>query len=179
MRGLVVVAVATCFAACGSSGGSSPTAPTQPTITQVGGVWQVTNAFTAITQSECVGQTMVAMGAIGTGDTGSAQFSQNGSSLTAVYTSNTNGAARSYSGTAGSNTITLNFTGCNLCNVVNFQCANGELRDLVLQADGINATVSGNTMSGIEAEVYNVFLAGTTTSAGILFISARVSASKQ
>jgi hypothetical protein len=179
MGRFVLVAGLTCLAACGSSGGSTATAPTPPTIVQVGGGWQVTNAFTSITQAECVGQTLVAGGAIGTGDTGSAQFTQNGSSLTAVYTSNTSGAVRNYSGTASSDTIALNFTGCNLCNVANFPCSNGELRDLVVQSDAVNATVSGNTMSGIEAETYNVFVAGTNISAGLLLISARFSASKQ
>jgi hypothetical protein len=45
------------LAGCGSGGAGSSTSPT-PTIAQVGGVWKGTERVTAVTTSECIGQTL-------------------------------------------------------------------------------------------------------------------------
>lgn len=176
MRRLVLVAVVTCLAACG---GSSSTAPTAPTIAQVGGVWEGRETITSVSTTECAGQALAAAGVVGSSAAGSLQITQTGSALTAVETGTSSGGTTNYTGTAGASSIVLNFTTCNLCAIANLRCLSGVLRDVVPQADSINATVTGNSMSGTEATTYNVFVAGTSVNAGVLTVNGSFAATKQ
>jgi hypothetical protein len=176
LRKFAIGLLAVLASSCGSSGSS--TSPT-PTIAQVGGVWKGTERVTAVTTSECIGQTLSAAGIVGTSGTGTFQVTQSGATLNAVATSDSDGGTTNYTGTAGANSMALNFTSCNLCNVTNARCSSGALRDLIVQADSINATVTGNSMSGTEATTYNVVVAGTSIGAGLLVVNATFAATKQ
>lgn len=106
------------------------------------------------------------------------QVSQTGSSLTATFTSNTDGSSNAYQGTAGASSIALNETSCSACNIVGATCSTGARRDFRLQTGGISATVSGNSATGTGAETYNIFVAGTNTTVGVLVINSSFRATK-
>ena len=138
--------------------GGSPTAPTTPTIAQVGGVWTGTGTRAGVTGGECVGNLF--QGFVGTVSALTATVTQTGSTLTATVTSPDTGLSCSYSGTAGSNTVVLNLTTCQVDTALNIECGGGVLRHIQLVAGSVTGTVSGNTMSGTTAETWNVFTEG-------------------
>jgi hypothetical protein len=158
--------------ACGSS------SPTAPSNVQVAGVWSATDRFGSATGGDCVGPTLTAIDN-GTFQAYSVQISQNGSALTAIVTSNSNGVTTNYSGTAGESSITLNATFSTAATVFGVHCLNGALRDINLTNSTITATMNGNSGSGTNAASYNVFAAGTTTGVGILTINSTFSMTKQ
>jgi len=167
------------FLVAGCGGGSSPSSPTSTTA-QIGGVWRVTSRVTASSSTEnCIGPALAAGGIVGTTANGVAQITQNGATINATITDNDTGAATTYSGTVGANTLGLTYQSCNLCAIRNLQCAPGIFRDLTPQADSVNATVTGNSMSGSEATTYNVTSSVTGASAGLLTINSSFSATKQ
>jgi hypothetical protein len=169
-RGCVLLLV---ILATACSGSDSPTAPS---IAQVGGVWDVTLTLTAVTGGDCLAAALQSI--VGTVDRGTMQVSQTGSSLTATFTSSSDGGSTSFQGTAGASSIALNETGCSACNLIGVTCPNGTRRDFKLQTGGINATVSGNRATGTGAESYNIFVAGTSTTVGSMVINSNFSATK-
>lgn len=154
-------------------GGKSPSSPSSRTV-QVGGVWAVTSTLTSVTGGECLSAGFQSI--VGAVDTGTMQISQVDSSLTATFTSNISGGSSSYQGTAGASSIALNETGCSACNLIGATCPNGARRDFRLQTGGVNATITGNSASGTAAETYNVFIAGTNSTVGVLTLNSRFSA---
>ena len=170
-HGWVLAALSLVALNCGgdSTSPTSPTAPSTPTIAQVAGVWTGTATLTSVTGGECVGT--VLQSAVGSADSFTAAVTQTGSTLSATITSQSSGLSCSYSGTAGSNTVTLNLTTCQVDTLLDVQCAGGVLRDMQLIAEGITGTVSGNTVSGTTAETWNVFIAGTTVGVGPLTLN--------
>ena len=138
-------------------GGDSPTAPSTPTIAQVGGVWTSTATLTGVTGGECVGNLF--QGFVGTVSASTATVTQTGSTLTGTITSPDTGISCSYSGTAGSNTVVLNLTTCQV-DTAQIECGGGVLRHIQLVAGSATGTVSGNTMSGTAVETWNVFTEG-------------------
>jgi hypothetical protein len=160
---------------CGSGSPSSPT----PTIAQIAGVWRVTARATSVSSSECVGQLLNAGGLVGSVSNGVAQIAQTGSAVNVTITENDTGAATTYSGTIGASTLALTYQSCNLCVIRNIQCAPGIVRDITPQADSVNASVAGSTMTGTEAATYNVTASNTGAAAGLLVINSSFSATKQ
>ena len=168
----IIVGLALCVTAACGGGNSSPTAPTPPAapqIVQVAGLWGYTATLTGVTGGGCVGQLVLSL--IDTTDTGTMQVTQQGSSLEAVGTSDSDGTATRYAGTAGSSSIALNAIAADVGSITGIECASGERRDLHLVAEAINGTVSGSTVTGTQAETINVFEAGTTNGAGILTLN--------
>ena len=93
------------------------------------------------------------------------------SSLTATVTPQDNRPfSCSYSGTAGSTSLTLNLTGCEAETVANVQCAGGVLRDRRLNASSITGTVSGNRVSGTLADSWHISVAGSAEGVGTLIL---------
>lgn len=153
---------------CGSS------TPTAPSTVQVGGVWLGTTQITSASGGECVGPSL----GIGSATTVSLQVSQSGSALTAVATSTTNGNSTNYTGTAGASSIALNAT-FSTAALSTFRCSNGAIRDLQQTAGTVTATITGNTGSGTQAQSYNVFVAGTSTSVGVLTLTGSFTMTRQ
>lgn len=141
---------------CGDDSPSSPT----PTTVQVAGVWTFNDTVTSVTGGECFASVFQA--AVGTRGTGTAQIQQSGASLTATITDDATGGSCSYTGTAGTNTIALNVVSCTASDLLGASCpGTGALRNVRLQTGSLNGTVTGSSVSGTEAQTYNV-----TTAAG-------------
>lgn len=179
----LVVAVAVLgAAACGNGGGSSPTAPTPtptptptPVIVQAAGVWNGVDQRTSVAGGECVGGTLAAMG--GGDTTFTLEVTQSGTALTAISTAPVSGLATNYSGTAGSNTISLDASSPAEW-VYGFSCSDGRQRDVESLSDSINMTVSENTGAGTTAQTYGVFVAGTKKTVGTMTITSRFSVAR-
>jgi len=132
MRRLNRIAFVVCAIFTGACGGGSksPTSPT-PQYVQVGGVWSVTTTVTATSGGECFAAAFQSL--IGTTDRGTMQISQNGSSLSATFTSDSDGSSCSYQGTAGVSVVALNTTSCTASDIIGATCPSGARRDIRLQ----------------------------------------------
>ena len=140
-------------AGCGSS---SPSTPSAPAVAEVAGVWRGTARLNSITGGDCVGP--VLQGAVGTSLPFTASITQGGASLSATVTDPSTGGSCTYNGTMGSSALTLNVNGCTSSNIFGIRCANGASRDVILVSGAINGTVTGNSITGTEAETYNVLV---------------------
>lgn len=158
--------------ACGSG---SPATPSQPQFAQMAGVWTESLTVTGIFGGECVGADLQA--SIGSVSQLTFVISQSGSDLTATSTSQAPDGGCSWSGTAGTNTVTLNVTSCQT-SVVIFRCGNGAARDVRLMASGVTAIVNGNVALGTEADSYNVLVSTTQAGVGVLTINGSVTMSR-
>ncbi len=177
---LVVAVAVLSAAACGNGGGSSPTAPTPtptptPVIAQAAGVWSGVDQRTSVAGGECVGGVLAAMG--GGDTTFTLEVTQSGSALTAISIAPVSGLATNYSGTAGSNTISLDASSPTEW-VYGFSCSDGRQRDVESLSDSINMTVSENTGAGTTAQTYDVFVAGTKKTVGTMTITSRFSVAR-
>ena len=171
----LVVVAAMVGATCGGGGDSSPTTPTPttppaPTYVNAAGLWTGNERLTSAAGGECVGPTFTA--SVGTTTPATMQVTQNGSAVTAVVTGTTTGVYANYSGTAGSSSISLNWTYSSAGIISGFPCSNGQLRDLRLNGNTLAADVGGNSASGTVGETWNVYVAGTQTSVGVLILNA-------
>ncbi len=184
MRALKIAALAVAVAvlggaACNDGGGGSPTAPTPtptptptPVVAQAAGEWNGVDQRTSVAGGECVGATLASMGG---GDTTFAlEVTQIGSALTAVSTAPVSGLPTDYTGTAGSNTISLNASSP-AEGVYGFSCSDGRQRDVESVSDTINMTISRNVGAGTTAQTYSVFVAGTKSGVGTMTITSRFS----
>ena len=166
-------------AACGG-GNSSPTAPTPPPapqIVQVAGVWGYTVTLTGVTGGGCLGAALIPL--IGTTSTGTMQVTQQGSSLEAIATLDSDGTATRYTGTAGSSSIALNAVFWDVGSITGLFCLSGEGRDIHLVSEGINGTVNGSTVTGTVAVTANVVESGTGNAAGILTLNSSFVATRR
>lgn len=157
--------------------GSSPTAPAPPVIVQAAGVWRGTATTTAVTGGECFAPTFQAL--IGTAGPISIAVTQSGATLNATLTNIALGATCVYTGTAGASAVTLAWTSCSASNAIGAQCPSGLKRDILLQTNSINATISGTSFTGTSAELYNVVNSGTTTGVGTLNIQSSFALTRQ
>jgi len=171
----IIVAMALgCVVGCGG-GAESPTGPSA--IAQVAGVWGLTTTVTSVSGGECFAGLFQQL--VGTRATGTIQIQQSGAGLTATTTDDESGSSCTYSGTAGSNSIAVNTTSCTASDVIGVSCPNGSgLRNIRLQTGGVNATMSGNTLTGTAAETYNVTTAGGT-GVGTLTVNYAFSANRR
>jgi hypothetical protein len=99
------------------------------------------------------------------------QITQNGSALTALATATATGDTTNYSGTAGSSSISLDWTQMSAGIITGFRCSNGERRDMEVRTNAVTATISGNTQTGTQAESWNIKVNGTGQAVGILFLN--------
>jgi len=108
---------------------------------------------------------------IGTTTNITVQITQSGSALTAMSTATATGDTAHYSGTAGTSSISLDWTQMSAGIVTGFRCSNGERRDMEVRTDAITATISGNTQTGTQASSWNIKVTGTGQAVGILFLN--------
>ena len=193
----IIVGLALCITAACGDGSSSPTAPTPttptpppaPQIVQVAGVWGYTVTLTGVTGGGCLGAALMPL--IGTTFTGTMQVTQQGSSLEAIATLDSDGTATRYTGTAGSSSIALNAmeqllvtlgppeVSWDVGSITGLFCLSGEGRDIHLVSEGINGTVNGSTVTGTVAETANVVESGTGNAAGILTVNSSFVATRR
>ena len=181
----ITVGLALCITAACGDGNSSPTAPTPttptpppaPQIVQVAGVWGYTVTLTGVTGGGCLGAALMPL--IGTTFTGTMQVTQQGSSLEAIATLDSDGTATRYTGTAGSSSIALNAVSWDVGSITGLFCLSGEGRDIHLVSEGINGTVNGSTVTGTVAETANVVESGTGNAAGILTVNSSFVATRR
>ena len=147
MRRLTLILVFTVVSACGSD------PPTAPSTVQVAGLWSGTSQITSVSGGECVGTLLQA--AVGSPSTVTAAITQTGANLTATVTSQSDGTTCTYSGTAGSSSVSFNLTSCQ---VGSFRvgCSNGAIRNISLFAGTLSASAGGNSLSGTSASSWNV-----------------------
>ena len=184
----VIAVLALCITAACGGGNSSPTSPTpiptptptptpEPQIVQVAGVWSYTATLTGVTGGGCLGAIFLSQ--IGTTDTGTIQITQQGSSLEAIATLDSDGTSTRYTGTAGSSLVALNAVFADVGSITGFVCPTGERRDINKVSEGINGTVSGSTVTGTVAETSNVVETGTGNAAGILTLNSSFVATRR
>jgi len=172
MKLIVALLVASCALACGSS----PTGPTGNDVVDVAGVWNFSGTLSNVTGGECVGTSL--QSSVGTTIRGTLSITQTGANLTATTRSASDGSSCTYAGTAGQNAFALSWQACDAGRQIGYPCTNGTRRDFNMVTNSINATQSGNTLSGTQAESFNVLVAGTSTNVGVLVLNASFTASR-
>ena len=80
------------------------------------------------------------------------------------------GTSCTYSGSAGTNSISLNLQSCQTGAITGIPCSNGALRDIQLVAGAISGTVNGR-ITGTEAQTWNTFVSGTETGTGPMVLN--------
>jgi hypothetical protein len=170
----VLAVILACLAV---SCGSSSDAPTSPSIAQVAGVWRGTSRVSSVSGGECFATTFQSL--VGGSTTASAAVTQSGSALNVTITDPSTGANCVYTGTAGASAIQLTVVSCSASDSIGAHCASGALRDIRLQTASINATVSGTSMTGTEAETFNVNVGGTSTAVGTLTLTSAFAVTRQ
>jgi len=98
--------------------------PAHHPIVNAAGLWTGSSRTTSAAGGECVGPTLAA--SVGATTPITVQVSQNGSVVTAVVTGTTTGVYTNYSGTAGSSSISLNWTYSSAGIISGFRCSNGQ-----------------------------------------------------
>jgi hypothetical protein len=77
-----------------------------------------------------------------------------------------------FSGTAGTDAITLTLTSCDVALVTNVACAIGSgTRDLYLASETISVNVTGNRLAGFVTEIWKVFDPARQSDVGQLLLS--------
>ncbi len=79
-----------------------------------------------------------------------------------------------YSGSAGTTTISLTLQSCRGERFNNIRCHNGDLRDMEVAGDAFTGTVDAAGIVGTEEQRWNTFVSGAATATGapLVFISA-------
>jgi len=174
-RFVIVIGLATCLAGCGSD--SSPSTPTNPAPTPVpvAGIWTLTETRTSITGGECLDGALQAT--VGTTALDTMVFTQNGTSLTAVSTAQSNGVSCNWTGTAGTDRFVLNMVSCQSnVNLFGLRCSNGAMRDLRISSAAMTLLITANgTYTGTKAETYNVVPVGSSTQVGTMVFNENAS----
>ena len=137
------------LSACG--GGSSPAAPSPSASAQVGGLWTGTATRTSVTGGECLGPTACRFGA---------KVAENHPHNSADWQladrhghqHSMHAAACTYSGSAGTDTISLTLQSCLGGRLNNIKCTNGDLRDMELVGDAFTGTVDAAGIVGTEEQ---------------------------
>jgi hypothetical protein len=149
---LTVIAVG-----CGGSsggGGGSPTEP--PTVAQVAGNWTGTTTLQSATGCGCVSDAFSIFVGLPFAET--AQISQNGSAIQGQIGQGAD--ACDFTGTVGTQSLSATVSGCpdgTFPEIQDFECLNGNIRDLVLTGETIEATVSGDQINGTTVETVDCF----------------------
>lgn len=158
---IVIGSVSSLLGACGNNSPTAPSArPSPPPIVQAAGLWRYTSVVATVSGSDCAAQFMAAV-LRGAQTQGSVQVTQVGAAITARATEDTSGLTCDYQGTAGTNSLTLNGTGCD-DDALQVRCPNnGPVRFLDRIANVINADVAGAFAVGTGSETWAI-----TTPAG-------------
>lgn len=127
-------------------------------------MWTGSATLNSVTGGGCIGAALQA--AIGSTTSFAVAVTQTGSSLTATVTEA--GSSCSYSGSVGTSTVVLNLTTCEIGSLLGAQCPNGALRDVMVVSGALTGSVSGNRITGTATDMFNIFVAGTSTGAGAL-----------
>jgi hypothetical protein len=131
----------------------------------------------SVSGGECLGSLF--QSGVGSTDAISAAVTQSGANLTVAVTTLSNGGVVNYTGTAGASAIQLSWTTCTSCNLLAIRCANGVTRDLRLLNSTITGTASGNTITGSEAETFNVVSSNTGAGVGAMTLNSSFTMTRQ
>ena len=160
------------LAACGSDS----TAPT-PVPVQLAGIWTMTETRTSVTGGECLDGTF--QSGVGTAAQNTMTFTQNGTSLNATSTTQSNGVSCSWFGTADVGRFALTLSSCQSnANQLGLRCANGNVRDLKIAQSGITASLNSAGYTGTKGDTYSVLVAGTQTLVGTVTVNSNVTMTK-
>jgi hypothetical protein len=151
----------------GCSGDKAPTAPTPPPIAQVAGVWTGMVTQTSISGGECAS---TLDGGNGRRTPYTLSVTQTAATLNATASSQLDGQSCTYTGTAGTNNLSLTATSCQPVGYV-VTCENGLSRELRIQQRSVTGTMAGNTLTGTTGESWNVTSRSTGAPLGIVTIN--------
>jgi hypothetical protein len=160
-------------AACGEA----PSAPSSPQPVRAAGVWRGALRVTSGTGEPCVGAAF--QSAAGVSFDYTLRVQQSGDELTATSMSPATGIVCQLTGTADLSSIVLNVTTCDASSPRFFSCAGNIFRDARPGALTVTANISGNSLSGSYAEIYDVFDYGTTTKLGTATSNAQLTLSRE
>ena len=166
MRVPPAIVISALLSACG--GGGSPAAPTSSA--DVAGTWESNVTLASVSGGECAGAALQA--AVGRRDILTTAIQQSGSALSAKATSEGNGTACSFTGSASAGTISLGMTSCQGGRISGVQCANGAVRDLQIVSESIGGSFQNGAGTGSDTSTWNVLPSGGTTPLGVLTLNA-------
>jgi hypothetical protein len=152
---------------CGSS--YSPASPAPP-VPQLSGDWLGEVTVTSLDGGECLAPALQ-KDLVGFPGQFTGRVTQAGANLSVTLDIDQTGAICTYAGTINGNSITLDKTSCTRANVSAVSCPAGGARELVLQAEHLTATISGDRISGTFAETDIILVSGSDTSVGTLATS--------
>jgi hypothetical protein len=166
MRRLAILSLAAILA---SNCASPP--PTAPSAGQVAGAWVADSALMTVSGGECVGATLQA--ATGRRDVFLAALA-GASAIDATITSQGNGTSCEYVGSNSNGALGLKMTVCQQSRVLNMVCSSGDRRDLQLVSGAITANANSTlgTGAGTDTSTWNVLVAGSAQSVGVLSLTA-------
>ena len=157
-----------------SCGGS----PTSPSLAdRASGVWLGHSTLTSASGGECVGATLQSK--VGGRDVFAAPIRQTGNDLFAAMAYQGNGTTCELAGSIEGGTISLTTTSCRVNQRPGVSCSNGTVRDLSLLTDRIGASVRSGSGSGTDTATWDVLLPGTSTSVGVLTVTASFTWNRQ
>jgi hypothetical protein len=142
------------------------TMPTPPV--QIGGMWNYTFTLTSASATDCIAAALNSLA--GRIENGTIDVTQSGTALTARLTDSV-GSTCDYNGSAGQSSFALNSTRCSPATLSDLSCLTGGRRDLEFVSSAINATVNGNTATGTNVEIWNVFIGGSRVGVGTVTIN--------
>jgi hypothetical protein len=166
MRRLAILSLGAILA---SSCASPP--PTAPSAGQVAGAWVADSTLITVNGGECVGATLQA--ATGRRDVFLAALAGE-SAIDATITSQGNGTSCEYAGSNSNGALSLKMTVCQQGRVLNMLCSSGDRRDLQLVSGAITANANSTlgTGAGTDTSTWNVLVAGSAQSVGVLSLTA-------
>ena len=96
------------------------------------------------------------------------------SAIDVTITSQGNGTSCEYTGSNSNGALSLKMTTCQQSRVLNMVCSSGERRDLQLVSGAITANASSTlgTGAGTDTSTWNVLVAGSAQSVGVLSLTA-------
>jgi hypothetical protein len=166
MRRLAILSLGAILA---SSCASPP--PTAPSAGQVAGAWVADSTLVTVSGGECVGAALQA--ATGRRDVFLAALA-GASAIDATITSQGNGTSCAYAGSNSNGALSLKLTTCQQSRVLNMVCSSGDRRDLQLVSGAITANANSTlgTGAGTDTSTWNVLVAGSAQSVGVLSLTA-------
>jgi hypothetical protein len=143
--------------------------PTAPSASQVAGAWIANATLLSASGGDCVGADLSQ--ASGRRDQMLIALSGE-SAINATITAQGNGTSCAYAGSNAGGSLNLTMTTCQQSRVLNVLCSSGARRDLQLTGGSVQASLDSRTGTGagLETTAWNVFVAGSTQSVGLLSV---------